>query len=164
MTRLRQVSHTIVSPFIFSPKIKTVDDESVHDFAKRPQTRIGVTAALTVAKKGGEVNQGNDTTFKGKNSVTVTLTNGAFTGVSLEMGTLETVRDEQNHVFYGKQASTSQILFEPGSVHVPEGSLVAEIHEKLGMLARGETWTPGLLDQSRTSQAFQIAEEAEGRT
>ena len=119
---------------------------------------------MTVAKMGGELNQGSNTTFEGKNSITVTLTNGVFTGLSLEMGTLETVRDEQNHVFYGKKVSTSQILFQPGSVHVPEGSLVAEIHEKLGMLARGEIWKPSLLDQSRTSQAYQIAEEAEGRS
>ena len=60
-----------------------------------------------------------------------------------------------------KKASTEQILFDKDHVHVPEGSLVSDIHEKLGMLARGETWTPGILDQSRSSQAYQIAELAE---
>ena len=140
-----------------------MDQESVKDFAKRPQTRIGLSAALSVARMGGEANQGNDTTFVGKNTITVMLTNGIFTGVSLEMGTLETVRDEQNAVFYGKKVSTAQILFEKGHVQVPQGSLVTDIHEKLAMLARGETWTPDILDQSRSSQAYQLAELAEAK-
>lgn len=141
-----------------------MDQESLQDFAKRPQTRLGLTAALTVVKKGGQLNHGNDTTFQGKHSITFTLTSGAFTGVCLEMGTLETVRNDQNHFFYNDpKATTAQILFAPGAVRVPPDSLVPDIHEKLGKLERGETWTPDLLDQSRSSQAYQIAEQVEGR-
>lgn len=141
-----------------------MDEKSVRDFAKRPQTRIGVTAALTVAKHGGEANQGNNTTFEGKNSVTVCLTDGVFTGVSLEMGTLEAVRfADQNKAFYGKRATPAQILFEKNAVTVPPGSLVSEMHDKLRMLARGEAWEPSFLDASRSSQVYQKAEEIEGR-
>ena len=87
-----------------------MDAESMDDFASRPQTRIGVVASMTVGKMGGEASQGMDLPKKG--TITYSFTKGAYTGLSLEMGTLETLRAKQNSTFYGVKASPSDILFE----------------------------------------------------
>lgn len=138
-----------------------MDDESMKDFAARPQTRIGVTASMVLCKLGGEIGKGMDRTFEGKDTRTVRISNGAFTGITLEMGTLETSRLKQNHDFYNKNVSVSQILFDENSVEFPKDSLIPDIHKKLGKLARGETWVPGDLDRSRSGQFYQLAVQAE---
>jgi len=136
-----------------------MDDESVKDFAKKPQTRIGATAAFSVGKIGGEVAAGMDLPNKG--TVTVSLSNGIYTGFGLEMGTLETVRDSHNEVFYGKKLKPPQILFEKDAAPLPEDSLIPDIHKKLNMLSLGETWIPGEEDVSRSEHFLKEAEKAE---
>jgi len=138
-----------------------MDDASMKDFAHRPQTRIGVTAALNVGKTGCEVEKGMNTTFEGKDTIMVRYTKGAFTGATLEMGTLDTAQDSQNHKFYGKKVTVKDVLFKKDSVTLPKDSLIPDIHDKLGMLARGETWVPGDVDRSRSGRHYQIAKEAE---
>lgn len=136
-----------------------MDEESMKDFAVRPQTRIGVTAALTLGKHGGEVNRGMDLPKKG--TITKVFTHGVFTGASIEMGTLETARDRQNAAYYGKKVKPSQVLFEKNSVTLPEESLVPDIHKKLGLLARGETWVPDDVDKSKSGHFYLLAKQAE---
>ena len=92
------------------------------DLANRPQTCIGVAAALMLGKLGGELSKGNYLPNKG--TVTVAFTKGAFAGLSLEMGTLETVRNKANEAFYGTQGKSSEILFQKDFVIVPEESLI----------------------------------------
>jgi hypothetical protein len=47
-----------------------------------------------------------------KGTITVSFSKGVYTGMSIEMGTLETARNQQNETFYGKQVNISQILFK----------------------------------------------------
>jgi lipid-binding SYLF domain-containing protein len=136
-----------------------MDDESMKDFATRPQTRLGATAAFSLGRRGGEVSKGTDLPNKG--TVTVSMSSGVYTGVGLEMGTLETSRDRQNEAFYGKKAKPSQILFSKDAVALPKDSLIPDIHEKLEMLARGETWLPGEEEKSRSEHFLAEADKAE---
>jgi lipid-binding SYLF domain-containing protein len=136
-----------------------MDEESMKNFAMRPQTRIGVTAALTMGKCGGEINQGMELPKKG--TITVSFSKGVYTGISIEMGTLETARNRQNETFYGKHVKLSQILFKKDSVDIPEDSLIPDIHKKLALLAKGETWVAGELDRSKSTHVQILADKAD---
>ena len=139
-----------------------MDDESMQDFADRPQSRIGVVGSCTIGGTGGEVERGMNKTFRGQNSVTVLISKGAFTGVGIEMETFDTCQEKQNNDFYGNHASVNDILFTKGAVEPPKDSLIPDIHSKLRKLARGETWIPGDLDRSRSGRFYQLVENAEG--
>lgn len=136
-----------------------MDDASMEDFVTRPQTRIGVVAAMTLCKMGGESSQGMELPNKG--TITYSFTKGAFAGLSLEMGTLETLQAKQNRKFYGNKASPAEILFEEGAVEIPQDSLIPDIHKKLGQLAAGETWVAGDEDFRKSTNAREQAIQAE---
>lgn len=140
-----------------------MDDESMQDFADRPQSRIGIVGSCTLGSCGDEVERGMNKTFRGQDSVTVLISKGAFTGFGVEMETFETCQEAQNHEFYGKQVSVNDILFEKGSVEIPKDSLVDDIHSKLRKLARGETWVPGDLDRSRSAKVYDMVQKSESK-
>ena len=140
-----------------------MDDESLQDFADRPQSRIGIVGSCTAGSAGGEVERGMNKTFRGADSITVLISKGVFTGFGIEMETFETCQESQNHEFYGKHAKVNDILFEKGAVELPKDSLVSDIHSKLRKLARGETWIPGDLDRSRSGRFYNLVENAESK-
>ena len=137
-----------------------MDKKSMEEFVKMPQTRMGVTAALNIGRFGGQVSQGLELPNKG--TITVSFSKGIFTGGGIDVGTLETTRDEVNETFYKQKAKASQILFKKGAVTIPEESMVPDIHEKLQWLAEGKTWTPGAEDIDRSSHYLSLALHAEG--
>ena len=138
-----------------------MDNESLQDFADRPQSRIGVVGSCTLGRSGGEVERGMNKTFRGQDSITVLISKGAFTGMGIEIETFETCQASQNHEFYGNKATVNDILFEKGSVETPKESLIPDLQSKLRKLARGETWRPGDLDRSRSGHFYMLAQEAE---
>ena len=130
-----------------------LDDETMKDFAERPQTRIGLDAAMTAGKAGGDANVGMD-----HGTRTFSFTQGAYAGLSMQMGTLEK-SDKQNHIFYGKEVNAKGILFKD-DVTVPEDSQVPDLHDKLQKLANGETWTPGDEDIKSSRHYLEKAHES----
>jgi hypothetical protein len=96
-----------------------------------------------------------------KGTITVSFSKGVYTGMSIEMGTLETARNQQNETFYGKQVKISQILFKKDAVDIPQDSLIPDIHKKLALLANGETWVAGELNRSKSSHIQILADQAD---
>ena len=96
-----------------------------------------------------------------KGTMTVSFSKGVYTGMSIEMGTLETARNQQNETFYGKQVKISQILFKKDAVDIPQDSLIPDIHKKLALLANGETWVAGELNRSKSSHIQILADQAD---
>lgn len=125
-----------------------MDDENMEDFVSRPQTRMGLDAAIAAGTAGGAASVGLDAPHLG--TVTYRWSEGAYAGAGVQMGTLQ-CSPEQNSAFYGDKASPKKIVFTDGAVKVPEDSQVKDIYEKLEMLARGEDWVPddAALDRSR---------------
>jgi SH3 domain-containing YSC84-like protein 1 len=125
-----------------------MDDENMKDFAVRPQSRISLDAAVAIGPVGAKGNVGNEAPKRG--TVTFTLSEGIFAGLSVEMSTLEAA-SRQNEIFYDKEGvKTKDILFKEGAVKIPENSQVRDLQEKLDMLSRGETWVPSDEDINRS--------------
>ena len=99
-----------------------------------------------------------------KGTITVSFSKGVYTGMSIEMGTLETARHQQNETFYGKQVKISQILFKKDTVDKPEDSLIPNIHKKFALLAKGDTWVAGELDRSKSSHVQIIADQPDAES
>lgn len=133
-----------------------MDDETMQDFAKRPQTRGGVDVGLSLGKVGGAKTAGN-----GKSIRSYTFTNGVFAGLGFQTGTL-VHQKQQNEVFYGSKVTPQQLLIDQ-TVHAPGDSQVPDVCKKLKMLVEGETWVPTQQDLDRSSRFLEGASNASRR-
>eukprot|EP00977_Amphora_coffeiformis_P009385 scaffold2168_cov180-Amphora_coffeaeformis.AAC.4 len=136
-----------------------MDAETMQDFTERPQTRIGLTAASTLCRSGCQLTKGID--LPGKKTVTIAYSQYAYVGATLEMHSLYTARPFHNTKFYGKKATTADIIYKPGHVTIPKDTLIPDIVRKLDLLAKGETWVAGEMDRSKTMRHIDIAKKAE---
>lgn len=136
-----------------------MDKETMEDFCVRPQTRIGLTAAATLCKDGCQLTKGMD--LPGRKTITMAYSQYAYIGATLEMHTLYTARPFHNMKYYSKKAKTADIIYKAGHVELPEDSLVPDIHMKLNLLAKGETWVAGDTDRGKALRHIKIAKEAD---
>lgn len=139
-----------------SVMIFIMDDETMQDFAERPQSRIGLDVSLAVGKVGGAKNVGMD-----QGAVSLTLTRGIFAGLSLQLGTL-VHQEKQNEHFYNKKMPPKSILLED-SVQAPASSQVPDLYKKLDQLYMGLTWVPTAEDLERSSRFLEASEHASKR-
>jgi lipid-binding SYLF domain-containing protein len=134
-----------------------MDDANLEDFATKPQSRISLDASFAAGSMGAKGNVGQEAPQKG--TVTFTLSEGVFAGLSLEMFTLESAA-AQNEIFYDKEnVKTKDILYKEDAVTIPDGSQVPDLQEKMEMLARGETWTPDDEAVTRSRHFARLAKE-----
>ncbi|CAB9527759.1 LAS seventeen-binding protein 3 [Seminavis robusta] len=135
-----------------------MNDETLRDFMTKPQTRMGLDVALAAGRRGGTANVGLEAESKG--TVSVALTNGAFVGASIQIGTLEP-QHVQNERFYSISKLTAKtILMSSNIAEVPPESQVPDLHRKLNLLADGLTWVPSPEDVDRSSHFLKQAEDA----
>ena len=156
-----------------------MDDETLIDFAKYPQTRIALDTALTAGKCGGSLNCGMEAPNKG--TISVRFNTGVYFGLGLQMATLG-MANEQNNEFYteeeqeevedagkdpdideDKRIKAKDILLKKNKVKIPEDTQIPDLYEKLRKLANGETWEPGQEDISRSLQFAQVAQKQSQR-
>lgn len=134
-----------------------MDDDVMQDFCDVPQTRIGVNAAVSLGRKGGDKGSGFD--LKDHKTITYYFTNGAFIGGSLKMGTMN-VMTKQNDQFYGNtHVSTKDMLLKPGAVQVPKDTQVDFLYEKMDCLSTGEGWSADEEKLNRSKHFLDLAVE-----
>ena len=134
-----------------------MDDETMKDFAQRPQSRIGLEVSLAVGTFGGSKNIDID-----QGAVSLTLTKGGFASLGLQLGTLVN-QDKQNRHFYNKPKITpAQILFED-AVQASTDSQVPDLYKKLDHLYMGETWVATKEDIDRSSRFLEASVHASQR-
>ncbi|CAB9500533.1 YSC84-like protein 1 [Seminavis robusta] len=136
-----------------------MNDETMKDFVHRPQTRMGLDAALAIGKMGGDKTVGID----GKGTISFAYTSGAFAGLSLQMGTL-VHQAKQNEVFYNKEkVEAKDIVLSNTAVQVPSDCQVGDMYKKLDLLEQGMTWVPTPEDMDRSSRFLEGAQSSSQR-
>ena len=138
-----------------STLIFIMDDATLEDFCKKPQSHMGLTGALAAGTKGGTVAVGVDS----GGAVSFSLTRGVFAGLGVQLGTLEDA-PTQNHIFYGQKVSTKTILFNDNKVKVDPESQIPDLHDHLNMLVEGISWLPTTQDLDKSKHFSEMAEES----
>ena len=112
---------------------------------------------MTVGKHGREANLGLEAPHH--KTATVVFSKGLFGGIGIEMGTLQILK-KVNAKFYDiPHVKAADILFQQ-TVSVPTEKGVEELHQKLSLLAAGQTWTPGAEDVDKSEKLRMVAEAA----
>jgi lipid-binding SYLF domain-containing protein len=93
------------------------------------QIGIAVGPVGREAEAGANMRQSEDVTFS------YTFQKGAMMNIGYNDYVLEAV-DKKNEDFYGKTAKAIDIVMTPGTVEVPTGKGIEELHEKLAALSK----------------------------
>ena len=133
-----------------------MDDKTMMDFATRPQTRMGLDAAVSAGSAGGDANVGMEAPNRG--TVTFTYTNGVFAGLSVLIGTLAH-QNKQNVIFYSKDKVSPKSILIDNEVEIPPDSQVKDLHDKMKKLEQGDSWTPSAHDRQRSSRFLEMAQQ-----
>eukprot|EP00567_Pseudictyota_dubia_P015142 CAMPEP_0197437630 /NCGR_PEP_ID=MMETSP1175-20131217/4837_1 /TAXON_ID=1003142 /ORGANISM="Triceratium dubium, Strain CCMP147" /LENGTH=227 /DNA_ID=CAMNT_0042967207 /DNA_START=34 /DNA_END=717 /DNA_ORIENTATION=+ len=113
-------------------------DGAVKAFAGDKQVKLGGEVGVAVGPLGREIESSLQASGKGATaSLSYTFSDGFFGGAGIE-GAVFKGRTGANEKFYGTKLTPAEILLE-GKVTVPEGKGIEDLHEKLEMLAQGET-------------------------
>lgn len=119
-----------------------IDDAAVNALSGEAQVKLGGQIAVAVGPLGREAEGAFNVSNKGAGmTLTYSISKGLFAGINLE-GALVGARGGENKKFYTSDASPRDILFNEGAVTIPEGSRVAELHEKLTLMEQGKTMEP----------------------
>jgi lipid-binding SYLF domain-containing protein len=98
--------------------------------------QLGVEIGLAIGPNGGEAEAGASAGGRGMGS---TLTYTFENGVLLDIGCNNYfVQNKQkiNNAFYGKEVSPTDLVMKAGSVDIPEGKGVEDLHNKLSALSQ----------------------------
>lgn len=110
-------------------------DHGVKMLTADTKYELGIQAGITAGPYGREASLAADAGGKGVGAtLSYVFSKGALVNIGYENNFIETV-NEVNKAFYGKKASAIDIIFEPGTVDIPEGKGVEELHAKLGELS-----------------------------
>lgn len=94
-------------------------------------------------------------------NICISFSKGLFGGLSVEGGVVNP-RSAVNAKFYEKKSATPmQILFVPGAVEVPPGTLIDEVYHKLDKLIKGDILhTPTADELAKIKETRMQAEKA----
>uniref|UniRef100_A0A6U6CC08 Ysc84 actin-binding domain-containing protein n=1 Tax=Odontella aurita TaxID=265563 RepID=A0A6U6CC08_9STRA len=116
-----------------------IDDYNLNTFAAGGQIKLGGEMGLTIGPIGREAEGQINVSSKGVGtSFAYSFSRGLFGGIGLE-GAILGARAKENERFYGKAVEARKILTEKGSVEIPAGSGVEDLHKKLDLLEAGKT-------------------------
>lgn len=158
-------SHTDFITFVMDPStMAAFMSERGHRFARQ------ATAALGHFGRNENLNLN----IMNKGAVTLSYTNGAFVGVSIENADVRPL-GRANNVFYGRPTLSRDILagdtlgvsegkdiLVGGTVKMPEGkvTLIDEVYKKLDILCKGETAEPDAAEQAKVEEAKKVTDTA----
>lgn len=134
-----------------------MDDSSVRAMSGDHQIKVGGQASVTVGPVGREAEVAFNLSTEGVGaSFSYTFSKGLFGGIALESAVLG-ARAKENERFYGKKATTPEILFGE-AVEIPKGKGIEELHEKLNLLQAGETLVLNEADAAKKESLRELAE------
>jgi len=147
---------------LFGAEVKDIliiiDDYNLKSFASGGQIKLGGEMGLAIGPVGREAEgQINISSGSVGTSFAYSFSYGLFGGIGLEGAVLGT-RAKENARFYGKTIEASKILMEAGSVEIPAGAGVEDLHRKLDLLEAGKT---SELSKTMLEKKESMREEAE---
>ena len=99
--------------------------------------QLGASAGLAIGPFGREVGAGLDIGDKGVGATfTYVFEDGLFVNAGITNNFIDQLYHVNDAFYSSKHASATDIVMTPGTVDIPEGKGVEEMHAKLGELSK----------------------------
>mmetsp|Transcript_2030 Transcript_2030/g.3496 ORF Transcript_2030/g.3496 Transcript_2030/m.3496 type:complete len:212 (-) Transcript_2030:409-1044(-) len=115
-----------------------MSDYALKQLTANTKFQLGAQIGLAVGPYGRESSLAADAGGKGVGATfSYVFSDGAFLNIGINDNFIDTVSEANEH-FYGKAVEATDIVMEAGSVDIPEGKGVEELHAKLGEMTKEE--------------------------